>query len=53
MTNNYQPTRSRGIYKTESGTYRVRKMMNGRKISRNFSKFKDALTFKKSLNGTI
>lgn len=53
MQTSYKPTRSRGIYKTNVGTYRVRKMMNGRKISRNFSKFKDALTFKKSLNGTI
>lgn len=53
METNYKPTRSKGIYKTQAGTYRVRKQLNGRKVSKNFTRFKEALQFKKSLNGTI
>lgn len=51
METNYKPTRSKGIYKTAAGTYRFRKMINGRKVSRNFTKFKEALQFKTTLNG--
>lgn len=51
METNYKPTRSKGIYKTQYGKYRVRKQVNGRKVSRNFTKFKEALQFKNSLNG--
>lgn len=50
MTNNYQPTRSKGIYKTEFGKYRVRKMINGRKVSKNFSKFKEALAYRNTIS---
>lgn len=46
----YKPTRSRGIYKTAAGTYRVRKMINKSKVSKNFTKFKEALIFRKILN---
>lgn len=49
----YTPTRSKGIYKTSANTYRFRKMINGRKVSKNFTKFKEALTFKKTINGTV
>lgn len=50
MTKNYKPTRSKGIYKTEFGKYRVRKMINGRKVSKNFTKFKEALSFRNTIS---
>lgn len=50
MVTTYKPTRSKGIYKTAANTYRVRKMINGRKVSKNFRKFKDAFTFKKQIS---
>lgn len=46
----YQATRSKGIYKTGSGSYRFRKIINGNKISRTFPKFKMALEFKNQVN---
>jgi hypothetical protein len=51
MTNNYTPTRTQGVYKTANSTYRVRKVVNGVKISKTFKKFRDAFNFKKTLNG--
>lgn len=48
-TMSYRPTRSKGIYKTPQGKYRVRKMVDGKKISKNFTKFKEAFQFKKQL----
>lgn len=50
METTYNPTRSKGIYKTQFGKYRVRKMINGRKVSKNFDKFKEALQFRNSIN---
>lgn len=49
METTYKPTRSKGIYKTQYGKYRVRKQVNGRKMSRNFSKFKEALAYKNTI----
>lgn len=34
--------KTRNIYKTENGTYRVRKYVNGVRLSKNFVKLKDA-----------
>jgi hypothetical protein len=51
METSYKPTRVKGVYKTSAGTYRVRKQVNGRKVSKNFTKFKKALEFKKQING--
>ncbi len=41
--------KTRNIYKTENGTYRVRKCVNGVRISRNFTKLKDAREWLSSL----
>jgi hypothetical protein len=51
MSNNstYTRTSSSHIYKTESGSYRFRKSINGKKISKNFSRLKDAREFKKEV----
>ncbi len=39
----YIKTRSANIYKTGSGTYRCRVMVNGVKFSQTFPKFRQAL----------
>jgi len=45
---NYKPTKSSNICK-EGKNYRVRMMINGVKISRNFSSYKQAYEFKQDL----
>lgn len=45
----YKATRSVNICK-EGNSYRVRKMINGKKVTRNFKSFREAISFKKSLN---
>lgn len=47
---NYTATQTKGIYKTQFGKYRVRKMVNGTKITRNFNKLAEARTFKNQIN---
>jgi len=47
----YQKTRFSCIYKA-GNSYRFRKMVNGKRISRNFTRLKEALTFKKEMEVT-
>lgn len=42
--------KTNNIYKTENGTYRARKHMNGMRISRNFMTIKAAKAWLMSLN---
>lgn len=42
--------KTNNIYKTENGTYRARKHMNGVRISRNFMTIKAAKAWLMSLN---
>lgn len=42
--------KTKNIYKTENGTYRVRKYVNGQRISRNFITLKAAKEWLLSLN---
>jgi hypothetical protein len=46
----YTATQKKGVYKTQYGKYRVRKAVNGVKISRNFSKYREACNFMNDLN---
>jgi hypothetical protein len=42
--------KTNNIYKTDNGTYRARKYVNGVRISKNFTTIKDAKTWLMSLN---
>jgi hypothetical protein len=46
--NTYKTTRSKNICK-EGNSYRFRKMINGKKVTRNFRTLREAIAFKNTL----